>query len=428
MFSDRNITLVILARLVSRVGGSAAFFIGTWGTAAYSFHASATQLAGMSAANAVAGILGTMVAGVLIDRIGPRRVLIGAEVLTIPAVIAMSQARTFPVFVMCSVLFAIAGVPTFTAGASFAPFLVSGREQLERVNSYIEAAGSAGFVLGPAIGAVISKLFGLPYVFLLMAVSSVIAATLATMIRIEEKPAEKRQPKHPLEELRAGLRVSYTLRSLRYFILLNTLVWLGFGSFSALEPLFYRDVVGVGVEWIGYMNTFFGSGIIIGAWLLPRLPDRVVSARGALVGTVLAGLGASLYVGSSNLWLIMAGSIAWGLIIGGLEPLMRTLIHLDTPHEYVGRVMSTVQYHRNAAELVPLAFAPALAAMVGVQPVLMGGGVIVALLAAATWFEAVSIERLARKATEAIADGDAVARVEAPESFVDENEAVADCS
>jgi len=383
MRQNRNITLVVAARFISRVGGSAVFFIGVWGTAAYAFDATATQLAWMSAGNAVAGIVGTLLAGVFIDRIGPRKVMIVAEVLSVPAVLALSTAHTFPVFVALSALFSMVAVPTFTAGASFAPFLVSKREELEKANSLIEAAGSAGFVMGPGLGAIVSQVADLTAVFLMMAVCALIAAILASRVRIDETPGHP-SDRHPVAELREGLRISYSTRSLRYFILVGTLAWFGFGAFSALEPLFYRDAVGVGLEWIGYMNTLFGTGMIAGAWLLPRLPQRVVSARGVAGAVALMGLGAIAYVGSTELVLIGVGSVVWGLIIGATEPLLRTLIHLDSPHEYVGRITSTAQYHRSAGELVPLAFAPGLAAIFGVQPVLIGGGVIVAILALAS--------------------------------------------
>lgn len=381
MLRDRNIALVVAARFVSRVGGSAAFFIGVWGTAAYAFGADATALAKLSAINAIAGLLGTLVAGVAIDRIGPRRVLVIAEILTIPAVLAMSQADTLMWFAVFSAGFSFAGVPTFTAGASFAPFLVEGRDKLEKVNALIDAAGSTGFILGPALGAVVSQAFGLPAVFVLMAAASVIAAVLGWLIRIDETPAvpDESGERHPLSELKDGLALSYATRSLRYYILLGTAAWFTFGAFSALEPLFFRDVVGVGVEWIGYMNTGFGIGLVTGAWLLPRLPGRVLTARGAAVVTALLGLGAIGYVGTASLPVIAVGAVTWGIVIGLADPLLRTLIHLDTPHDFVGRVMGTVQLHRSAGELVPLAFAPALAALVGVQPVLIGGGVLVAI-------------------------------------------------
>ena len=188
MLKDRNILLVVLARFVSRVGGSAAFFIGTWGMAAYTFHASAATLAWVMAGNSVAGIVGSMAAGVLIDRHGPRKVLIGAELLTIPTVVALTFAPTFAIFVPLAWLFGLVATPTFTAGSAFAPYLVGERDALQRVNAFIEGAGSLAFVLGPAVGAVVANLGGPRSVFLAMAVAAFVAAGLAYRVRIDETP------------------------------------------------------------------------------------------------------------------------------------------------------------------------------------------------------------------------------------------------
>ena len=104
-------------------------------------------------------------------------------------------------------------------------------------------------------------------------------------------------------------------------------------------------------------------------------------------------MGAIAYVGSTDLRLIAVGAALWGFLIGLTEPLMRTVLHVASPEGYVGRVVGTAQYHRNAGELVPLAFAPALAAAFGVQATLIIGGVIVAIGIMSTWPIAVSIDR-----------------------------------
>ena len=174
---------------------------------------------------------------------------------------------------------------------------------------------------------------------------------------------------------------------------MGTVVWFGFGAFSALETLFYRDVVGVGVEWFGWMNTALGVGLICGAALLPRLPARVVSARGLGVFTVLVGVGIFLYVGSTDLRFIAVGAFSLGVFLGGMEPLLRTLLHIDSPHEYVGRVVGTAQWHRSAGELIPLAFVPALAAIIGIQQTLLAGGVLVVVAALLGLRSAGSIDR-----------------------------------
>lgn len=382
---------MVAARFISRVGGTAVFFIGVWGVAAYSFHASARTLAIVMAGNSIAAIIGSIAAGVLVDRIGPRRVLLYAELLTIPVVIALVFAKSWVVFVALAWLLGLVGTPTFTAGASFAPFLVSGANRLERVNSVLEGAGSAGFVLGPAIGALIAKFAGVSAVFWLMAGCSVVAAVLAFNVHIDDAIVAEHH--HPLAEFRDGLRVSYSSRTLRYVILSGTAVWFGFGAFSALEPLFYRDVVHVGVEWIGWMNTAFSVGLIGGAWLLPRLTSKVVSARGLALMTSLCGLGAVAYVGTTDLRVIAVGAALWGLVLGVTEPLMRTILHVAAPEGYVGRVVGTSQYHRSAGELVPLAFAPALAVAFGVQATLIVGGLLVAVGVLASWPIAASIDR-----------------------------------
>jgi len=62
--SNRNLALVVAARFISRLGGTAVWFIGTMGVAAYVFDASPKQLAIMSLINGLAAIAGSFTAGV----------------------------------------------------------------------------------------------------------------------------------------------------------------------------------------------------------------------------------------------------------------------------------------------------------------------------------------------------------------------------
>jgi DHA3 family macrolide efflux protein-like MFS transporter len=177
-------------------------------------------------------------------------------------------------------------------------------------------------------------------------------------------------------------------------------VWLSFGAFGALEPLFFRDVVGAGVEALGWVNVVFGAAMVAGSLLLPKLPGRIVTARGLMLFLVLCGLGTVGYVGSSQLRFVALGAVAWGLVIGATEPLMRTLIHRDSPTEVVGRVMGTTMMHRHGGELLPLAFAPAAAAAFGVQPTLIAGGLIASAIALLSFGEARAIDRLPHRESE----------------------------
>jgi MFS family permease len=391
VFSDRTISRVVIARFVARAGGEAAFFVGVWGMAAYRFDASASQIALLMAVLAVSAMVGSTVAGVLVDRYGPRNVLVGAQVVYAPVAIGVTFVPSLAVLTAAVALFGLATAPIMTASGSFPPYLTDDPERIESINSLFEGAGALAFVIGPGTGALLAGRFGIDSVFWLDAVLTTLGALL--VLPVATPPKRVSGEKHPLRELVDGLALTYRMPSLRYYVLTGTLVWFSFGAFGALEPLFYRDVVGTGVETIGYMNSLFGAGIAFGAWMLTRLPAKATSARGLAIIVALVGAGAGLYVGTTNLVIIGLGSLVWGTVIGAVEPLLRTLMQLDAPEEYVGRVMGTAQVHRHAGEIVPLALAPGLAAAFGVQAVMIGGGFIATVVALASLGFAARIDR-----------------------------------
>lgn len=401
MARKQDIARVIAARYLSRAGSEAAFFVGVWGKAAFDFHATASQIAVVMFVLSIVSIAGSIVGGVLVDRYGPRNVLIGAEMLFIPASLAIAFANDLLSLTALVAFWGLVGAPVMTAGASFAPFLAGDDGDLRKMNSWIESAGSAAFITGPALGSLIVHYANVDWVFIIDAITSLIAAVLVART-VLHYPKREQEHGTAFGEVREGLRAVYRVSSLRFYVLAGSVVWLGFGAFSALEPLFYRDVLKTGVEAIGYMNSLFGAGILVGALLLQRLPKKIVSARGLCLMVVLTGLGSIAYVGTDNIRVVAVGSIVWGIVIGVLEPLLRTLLHRDSPEGLVGRITGTAQVHRQAGELVPLAFAPALAAMFGVQATLIGGGVTVAVVAVLAFFEATKIdrERAARPATD----------------------------
>jgi DHA3 family macrolide efflux protein-like MFS transporter len=401
---DRDIMRVVAARFISRVGGEAAFFVGIWGKAAYDLRMDAGQIALLMAVLAVGSILGTMVAGVLIDRYDPRRVLAIAELVFVPTALAFLLPTTAWQFTALAGLLGFFGAPALTASASIAPFLTGPDTGLEKVNAWIEGATSVSFVVGPGVGALLARFISIDSVFVLDAATSLVAVFLIWGVRLHRVPAAAASasdaPAVPrssaLAELRDGLRYVYINRALRYPVLLGTVMWIGFGSFGALEPLFYRDVLKVGIETLGYINAVFGLGLAAGAWLAARLPERLMTARGLALVSVLVGLGGVLYVGTRSIVIVAIGAITWGVVAGVTEVVLKVVMQSATPDEYMGRSMSAASMHRQAGELLPLAVSPSLARLFGVQPVLIGGGLLLSVAALFTIPEARAVDRLPR--------------------------------
>lgn len=393
-----DIGRVIAARFISRTGGEAAFFVGVWGIAAFRLHADAGQLALVMLAMSAGQLLGGLAGGVLVDRYGPKRVLVLGELAFVPATLAVTLATDIPQLIVLTAGWSFMSAPVYSAMASFAPYLVGGEKDLERVNARIGVAGSLAFVAGAAGGAALAGFLSVDWVFYADAATSIVAAALVLGVALRTSPAPRAPGSGAFRELREGLAAAYGSRPLRYYVLAGTIVWLGFGAFGALEPLFFRDVLGTGVEAIGWVNALFGIGLVLGAALLPRLPDRVLSARGLALFVVLTGIGDILYIAWRDVRLVAVGGFVWAVAVGVLDPLLRTLIHRDTPHGLVGRVMGTAEVHRTVGEIAPLAFAPALAAALGVQVTLAIGGALTALLGAISLLEARRVDALTRGA------------------------------
>jgi MFS transporter, DHA3 family, macrolide efflux protein len=382
MWSDRNVRAVVLARLISRVGGEAAFFVGIWGKAAFSLEASPAQLAVVMAALGVASLIGASVAGVLVDRFDPRRVVIWGEIAFVPAALALIFTNTIPSLAVATFVLGLVGTPVFTAISSFAPYLTEDEERLAKVNSWIEGASWAAFVVGPAMGALLAGSIGVDAIFALDAATSLIAAALLWPVKVRQLARDETRT-GGWSELKSGFRIAYGNPRLRFYIWVGSSVWLLFGMFSALEPLFYRDILKVEVEALGWVNSIFGVGLIGGTVIASRLPRRFRSATWLTVLVGMNALGVLAYVGTDILTVVVLAAPFWGLIIGQMAPLHRTMIQINAPQEAVGRIMGVNHIHAEVGHLLPLAFAPALAAALGVQQTLLASGTIVAVVAIA---------------------------------------------
>jgi predicted MFS family arabinose efflux permease len=219
--------------------------------------------------------------------------------------------------------------------------------------------------------------------------------------RITLRPIAPMERSRAMTEFREGLRFTFHQRSVRLYVLTVATLWFSFGAFSTLEPLFYREVLHSGPALLGWVLSVFGGGLLVGSMALDRVPRRLLHAR-TLLGLmlVLAG-GQVLYIATSELLWVMVGNVIWGVTMGAMGPLARTLIQTATPERLLGRVTGTAVTLNRGFALLPLTIVGALAAAFGVQRVLVGDGVTLAVLAFLGLFEAVRVDAMRTPVPEA---------------------------
>ena len=401
LFPVRDVALVTLARFLSAAGAQAAFVVGIWGKAAFEFRASPDGIAVLMAGLGVAWFVGSAAAGTLVDRFGPRRVFVAAEVLiSVGALTVIAASSLWQLVILASVveLFIAAA---YNAAISTPPFLVEGIQPLRRVNVTLETADRLAVIVGAGVGALIARLTGVDWVFGFHAAAALIAALLFYRAKLTESARPSRRLR-----LTDGVLFTYRHRSVRYYVLLGAILWMSFSAFETLAPVFFRDVLGTGPDALGWISMVFGMGLALGSMAVLRFPPALVSATGLAAIIAASGLASLVYVGTASLEVVVIGAVLWGFAFGFEAPVLRVLFHSAVPRHILGRVSSTAEVHDEAAALIPLAFVPALAAAFGVQAVLIGNGILLAALASSTIPHARRLDRGTGGQEEASPGGD----------------------
>ncbi len=225
-------------------------------------------------------------------------------------------------------------------------------------------------------------------VYPFMTVTMVLAALVAMGCREQFRPDEPDEQRGVVGSLIEGAKATWVSPLLRTVFVTGFLGFFAFGAFDSLESLFYRDVLLVDIQWLGWLSAVSGAAMCVGAWVLTKLPTRVVNLSLLEGSLLLVGLGSMVYVGTGSVWVAALGQAITGIAWGLLEPVQMTLVQEGAPLDKLGRVMGFVRFGLMSAGVVPLLVAPFLAEALGVQPVLLGAATIIAAVGLVFWLRA----------------------------------------
>ena len=381
---------LVAMRFLIYTGFQTSYFIGVIGTLTYADGASvvATSLAVLFMNVFV--ILGSFAGGAALDAWGPRRhfmLSIVGTLATGAAIIALGDA-TGTVLAGAVLLGFVMGFAQPIA-TSYPAYLTDDPVELKDINSAITMLSNVSIIVGPTLGGFAAAAATSRAVFVLMMLFTVLALIAGWGF----KPREGRIAGHtgqspdPNTSARAtfatSIKTVFTNSVLALLFCILFLSNFGYGAFDPLESFFYRDILHVGVEWMGWLSSACGVGAVLGAVVALRMPPRFVSLKTLLVALMSVGLGSLLYVGTPYVGVALIGQIALGVAWGVVNPLHNTIVQTTAPLEQLGRVNSVMGFGNMFAGVAPLAIAPWLAATFGVQQTLVGAALVVTAVPAA---------------------------------------------
>jgi MFS family permease len=286
----------------------------------------------------------TPLAGALADRWNRHRMLVVTQFL------AMIQAFVLAILTLTGVveIWHIIGLALWLGMVnavdipvrqSFVIEMVDRPEELHNAIALNSSIVNVGRLLGPALGGVLTALFGAGVCFLLNGISflTVIAALLAMRITPRQM-----QPttKHVLQNLAEGFRYAYTFAPIRSLLLLLTLVSLTGFPYASLLPAFAKHILVLGPKGYGSLVSGIGIGALAGAIYLAgresvRGLDRIIALAPALLGGVLIAFSLSRSFVLSLLLMPLLGLGQIMLLAAG-----NTVLQSIVEEDKRGRVMS----------------------------------------------------------------------------------------
>ena len=392
---------LVAMRFLIYTGFQTSYFIGVIGTLTYADDASvvATSLAVLFMNVFV--ILGSFAGGAALDALGPRRHFRASIVGTLAtgaAILAFGSAT--------GTVLAGAVLLGFTMGfaqpiaTSYPAYLTDDPVELKDINSAIAMFSNVSIIVGPTMGGFVAAAASSRAVFVLMMLFTVLAFVVGWGFRPQtshvaghadadsaEEGERAGQSPDPNTSSRvtfaASIKTVFTNSVLALLFCIIFLSNFGYGAFDPLESFFYRDVLHVGVEWMGWLSSASGVGAVLGAVVALRLPPHLANLKTLLVALMSVGLGSLLYVGTPYVGVALVGQIALGVAWGVVNPLHNTIVQTTAPLEQLGRINSVMGFGNMFAGVAPLAIAPWLAATFGVQRTLVGAGMVVTAVPAA---------------------------------------------
>jgi len=346
--------------------------------AIYELKAGAMDLAALRSVEFVAWLGVGLVAGVWVDRLRRRPIMIGADIgraLLLGSIPVAYLAGSLTMAQLLAVAFLAAVLSPFfnSASTAYLPTVVEG-ERLVQANGALSAASSIAEFTGFSISGFLVQILRAPLAIGIDALTFVGSAILLLTIRRAEPPRPAVSDREPiLKEIREGLAVvrsSPTLRALALAHAANHVLW---GVFSTTYYLFAIQELGLGPVALGLLAGLGGLGAFIGAAGASRIVKRFGAGRTMILGLVGFTIGSALIpLAPSGAVAIATAMLVLQQLLGDGTGILYDIVETSLTQSIVegrvlGRVDATVGTFTTVTALIGAILGGVLAEAIGLR-------------------------------------------------------------
>jgi MFS family permease len=316
-------------------------------------------------ARVVPAILAGPIAGVVLDRLDRRKVMIASDLIR--AVVAALHVLLL-VYPQTWLLYALSGLlmfasPFFNSGRSAILPRIASREELSAANALTQTTSWLTLAIGTMLGGISTMSLGYRWAFVANALSFLCSALAIWSLRSPEghfRPdrgaAPPRGASH-FEEFREGLRYMRA-RPLILGIGLLGIGWAtGGGAAQVLFTLFGQSVYQRGPAGTGIIWGFAGIGLVLGGILAHRGAAHHnfrLYKHTVTFAFLFHGLCYAIFSIMPTIWGAVVFITLSRLFMGMNSVMNRTMLLLHVPDGLRGRVFTTVETMANAVMMLSM--------------------------------------------------------------------------
>jgi MFS family permease len=329
---DRRFVLLLAGQAVNGIGSWCAL-VALWGYAAYKYDAGPAQIALLSLSWSLLGALLGPWGGVPVDRFGPRRTLIAADAFAVTVSVALAFSTSYWQLVALGACIGATRSVSEPAFAALAPRLVDD-SQLLRANALLGAALMSSIAFGPLLAAGAIAAWGPRGAFLIDGATYLVGIAVVVPLRLSRvERAVSHSRRSALQDLREGLQIVRERIDVRYILGLAGSVYLVWGAYAVIEPIYVRDVLHRPASTFALLQAAFGVMLLLNALLVARLGERVVHMRTLRAAAIGSAVAAPIYVGTNSVVAAFIGIAIWGAATAhgrvlALDSTLRSLGHV----------------------------------------------------------------------------------------------------
>lgn len=330
--------------------GQSISLIGTWMTRiatswlVYRLTGSALLLGFVSFAGQIPTFLLAPFAGVLVDRINRRNLLVWTQVLAgvqslAMAALTLAKVITIHEIIALSAFQGIINAFDMPGRQSFLVQMVEDKQDLGNAIALNSSMVNMARLIGPALAGITIAAVGEGYCFAIDGFSYIAVVVSLLMMRVPAFTIQ-RAAASMLHQLKEGWSYVTTFRPIRTILTLFALNSLMGMPFIVLMPIFASQVLHGGPHTLGYLMGASGVGALVSAISLAlrksvRGLTTMIQLSAFLFGSGLILFGLSHYLVLSLLLMLVVG---FGMMQGLAAS--NTVIQTLVPEDKRGRVMS----------------------------------------------------------------------------------------